>query len=108
MKKQIEASPRAYGKMIGPDGEFSYEGLGTEKPVYWDGEVDKRSAQQEGTNSMGEAERKGIAVQRDVQGLETADKEGVLPTIDDLEQEPPLTREQYVSHRPGEELLTLG
>ena len=97
VKKAIETSPKAYSKMIDAEGSFTYQGLGKEKPIIWDGEVDKKSALQEGSNSMGEAERKGLAVKYDVSGVETADKEGVLPTIDDLEQEPPLTREQYVS-----------
>lgn len=97
VKKQIEASPAAYGKLIGPDGTFSYEGLGHEKAVPWDGEVDKRTAQQEGTNSEQEASKKGAVVQKDLQDVEIADKEGILPSIDDLEIEPPLTREQYAA-----------
>ncbi len=108
VKKQIEASPKAYGRLIGPDGSFSYEGLGHAKPLSWDGEVDKSSAQQEGTNSLGEAESKATTVQKDILEVDTADKEGVLPTIDDLELEPPLTREQYVSQPPSMWSLTSG
>lgn len=94
VKKQIEASPRAYDKLIKEDGSFSYEALGVEKPVPWDGDVTKQSAISEGVNTMSEAERKATAVKADEDALAIAEKEGVLPTPDDLEREPALTSEQ--------------
>ena len=104
VKKQIEASPAAYGKLIRPDGSFRYEGLGEEKPIPWDGDVTRKDSIQEGTNSLKEAERKARAAKEDVKEQERVDNEGELPTIDDLEIEPPLNREQYVLHQ----LLTPG
>lgn len=103
VKKQIEASPAAYGKLINDDGSFSYEGVGTEKAIPWDGEVSKQSARSEGSNTMSDAERKAKGVKADAEALVLEETEGVLPTPDDLEREPALTSEQYVRLKFAEE-----
>jgi ETC complex I subunit conserved region len=106
VKKQIEVSPAAYGKLIGPDGSFSYEALGEEKPIPWDGEVTKKDARQEGTNNMSEAERKITAAKIEKDKHDRAAREGELPTVDDLEVEPPLNAEQLVARGCFRMLLT--
>ena len=96
VKKQIEASPAAYGKMVGADGSFTYEGSGLAKTIPWDGEVKRRDARQEGVNDMKAADKKAEAVQKEFDEQDRVDQHGELPSIDDLEQEPPLSRDQYV------------
>ena len=54
----------------------------------------RKDSNQEGTNSLKEAEKKALAAKKDLEERERVDKEGELPTIDDLEIEPPLNREQ--------------
>lgn len=96
VKKQIEASPAAYGKYLGDNGVFMYAAAGEVKAIPWDGEVNKKSARTEGSNTYTDAESKTKEVEKEAQAIEQADKEGTLPTVDDLEPEPPLTRDQYV------------
>jgi NADH dehydrogenase (ubiquinone) 1 alpha subcomplex subunit 5 len=94
VKKQIEARPDAYGKLTGADGSFSYEALGEAKPIPWDGEITKKDAQAEGVNTLKDVEKKLAAAQADADVLTRAATDGELPTVDDLETEPPLTAEQ--------------
>ena len=79
-----------------PDGSFSYEAIAETVLEPWDGTVTKKSARQEGTNTLNDAGSKAKDIQVEDEETVKADKEGELPTVDDLEVEPALTREQYV------------
>jgi len=60
----------------------------------WDGMITRDDKIQEGTNSPAEAERKASYIAAEVQTVDREAAEGKLPTVEDLEVEPPLTREQ--------------
>ncbi|KIX02437.1 uncharacterized protein Z518_08378 [Rhinocladiella mackenziei CBS 650.93] len=93
--KQIEANPSAYSKLLNEDGSLSSEKLHVEPVETWDGVVGRQDVKTEGgLNSMEEAERKAAAVNEEVKKMDQEDKEGKLPTVDDLEVEPPLTKAQ--------------
>lgn len=96
VRKQIEASPAAYSKFMNEDGSLGSEKLWVEEIDNWDGKVTRRDAHPEGANTLAQAEKKAAAVSAELQAMEKEDKEGVLPTVEDLEVEPPLTRDQYV------------
>ena len=98
VKKQIDASPAAYGKLKGSDGSFSYAALAENRPIPWDGGVNRQNAQSEGVNNLSAAEKKVAAAQKEIDAQDRAVKEGELPTVDDLETEPPLTAEQYATN----------
>lgn len=96
VQKQIDASPAAYSKYKGSDGSFSYSAIAESQPIPWDGVVTKKSAQNTSSTGLADAEAKSKAAQAEIDVIEKEKKEGVLPTVDDLEAEPPLTAEQYV------------
>jgi len=94
VRKQIEASPKAYSQFLNPDGS-----LASEKPYFeqidnWDGQISKADAHYEGTNDLARADHKTKAVEKEIQAKNVEAKEGQLPTVEDLEVEPPLNREQ--------------
>ena len=60
----------------------------------WDGEYKRGQANQEGTNTSAEAEAKGRKVAEEVEMVDKAAVEGVIPNEDDLEVEPPLDADQ--------------
>ena len=62
----------------------------------WDGMITRNDGIQEGTNSSAEAERKARYINAEAQTVDREAVEGKLPTVEELEVEPPLTREQYV------------
>jgi NADH dehydrogenase (ubiquinone) 1 alpha subcomplex subunit 5 len=95
VQKQIDASPAAYGKFKGSDGSFSYSALAEEMPIPWDGLVSKKTAQNTTSVGLADAEAKVKSAKAEVDVIERENREGVLPTVDDLEAEPPLTAEQY-------------
>jgi NADH dehydrogenase (ubiquinone) 1 alpha subcomplex subunit 5 len=94
VKKQIEAAPEAYKSMKNPDGSLSHMKVYTEKSISWDGEWKRGQAIQEGTNTAAEAEAKGKKVAEEVERVDKAATEGVVPNEDDLEVEPPLNADQ--------------
>ena len=96
VRKQIEASPTAYSKLLNEDGSLGSSKLYVEPVDNWDGVVTRKDARQEGTNTMSEAERKGKLVAAEVTHVDQEDRDGRTPTVEDLEAEPPLTRDQYV------------
>jgi NADH dehydrogenase (ubiquinone) 1 alpha subcomplex subunit 5 len=97
VQKQIAASPKAYAHLLNEDGSLASAKPGKEDIEVWDGRITKADAHYEGTNSPAQAEYKLKAVAEEIRQKELEDKEGVLPTVDDLEVEPALTREQYVA-----------
>ena len=96
VRKQIEASPKAYSHMISEGGTLAAEVPYVESVENWDGKITKFEAQHEGTNSKTLAEEKAKAVDEEIKAIDVQIKEGILPTVDDLEVEPPLSRDQYV------------
>ncbi len=83
--------------MKAADGTFSYEALSSAPALEpWDGTVTRKSANQEGTNSKAQAESKGASAVEETKHVEKEIKDGYVPTIDDLELEPPLSAEQSV------------
>ena len=96
VRKQIEASPAAYNKLLNEDGSLGSAKLYVEPVDNWDGVVTRKHARQEGTNNMAEAEKKAALVAAEVRWVDQEDRDGRTPTVEDLEVEPPLTKEQYV------------
>ena len=92
--KQIEARPEAYGKLKNDDGTYSAEWVSLQKAVSWDGEVSRKSAYNNVSTGLADAEAKAKAIQAEFEREDKIELEGVLPTVDDLEAEPPLTAEQ--------------
>ena len=80
--------------MKNADGSFSHMKLYQEKSEVWDGEFKRGQANQEGTNTPSEAEAKGKKVAEEVERVDKAAAEGIIPNEDDLEVEPPLDAEQ--------------
>ena len=91
VRKQIEASPDAYKGMIGPDGSFKSEKIPKETLASWNGEYVRGMGLPEGSQTAEEANAKGKKVQEEVEEREKAE----LPTVEDLEPEPPLDAQQY-------------
>lgn len=98
VRKQIEANPAAYGNLLNADGSLGSEKAHVTSVDNWDGLITRQDALQEGTNSLAEAERKAKSVIAEAQVVDKEAAEGKLPTVEDLEVEPPLTTEQYVTH----------
>jgi hypothetical protein len=91
---------------LNDDGSLASEKLHYEQIDNWDGVVTRQDAHQEGSNNMGQAERKAASVQAEVETVDREAAEGALPSVEDLEVEPPLTREQYVYGQSAMPLLT--
>lgn len=101
VRKQIEANPAAYAKFIDGEGNLGSEELQVEQLEPWDGTVTRHDAFSEGTNTQAEAEAKAKAVDEELKEARKVAKEGRVPTVEELEVEPQLTRVQYViSHHP--------
>ncbi|KAL6244300.1 hypothetical protein RBB50_008542 [Rhinocladiella similis] len=94
VRKQIEANPAAYGNLLNADGSLGSEKAHVTSVDNWDGLITRQDALQEGTNSLAEAERKAKSVIAEAQVVDKEAAEGKLPTVEDLEVEPPLTTEQ--------------
>ncbi|OQV10991.1 ETC complex I subunit conserved domain-containing protein [Cladophialophora immunda] len=87
-------SSSTFSKFLNEDGSFGSEKLHVEPVDNWDGKITRRDAKYEGPNTMAQAETKARAVSDEVREKDLEDKEGIPPTVEDLEVEPPLTREQ--------------
>jgi len=90
VQKQIEANPDAYKHMKRPDGAYAHGIIPEERSDVWDGVVSRKSALDTGNFTEEAALDRGRRVQEEV---ETAEKPE-LPTVDDLETEPPLDAAQ--------------
>ncbi|RMD42891.1 hypothetical protein DV735_g2243, partial [Chaetothyriales sp. CBS 134920] len=97
VQKQIDAHPEAYGKLKTADGSLSYSALIVTRPEPWDGKVTRKDAFTEGSNTEATAEKKVELYKEELAGVAKVAKEGEIPTVDDLEKEPPLTAEQISS-----------
>jgi len=94
VRKQIQANPKAYSALMNEDGSLGSAKQHVESVDNWDGKITRAAAQHEGTNNQALAEAKLRAIQDDFRQAELEEKEGYQPTVDDLEVEPPLTRDQ--------------
>lgn len=94
VQKQIEASPGAYSKYRASDGSFQYAALAESRAIPWDGTVSKKTAYNTTSTGLADAEQKAKAAQAESALIEKAQKEGELPSVDDLEPEPPLNADQ--------------
>ncbi len=83
-----------------PDGSFSYSSMAEHRPIPWGGDVTRKDAQSEGVSDLKVSEQKAAAAESEFAKVERVKKEGELPTLDDLETEPPLTAEQYGASYP--------
>jgi hypothetical protein len=97
VRKQIDANPGAYNKLLNEDGSLGSEKLHIGQVDIWDGLNTKKDANPEGSNTFGDAEKKARRVIDEMQRVDKEAAEGTPPTVADLEVEPPLTREQYVA-----------
>ena len=91
IQSQISADPEAYKGMKQPDGTYAHGRIPEERSEVWDGVVTRNSALDTGNFTEQAASERGRKIQDEV---ETAEKPE-LPTIDDLEIEPPLDAAQY-------------
>ena len=96
VQKQIQASPAAYGKYQASDGSFQYAALAESRQIPWDGLVSRKTAYSTTSTGLADAEEKSKQAQAEAAVIQKAEREGELPTIDDLEPEPPLSAEQWV------------
>lgn len=96
VQKAIQANPNAYKQLQNPDGTLAHEELYKTENEVWDGMIKRGQQQVEGSNKKREVEAKGRAIEQEVATVDKAEKEGVLPTVADLEVEPPLDSDQYV------------
>lgn len=96
VQKQIQANTAAYAKLQNPDGTLAHEELYSEPIEVWDGKFKRGQQRQEGSNTQTEVEAKGRAIQQEIEEVDRAAEEGELPSVSDLEIEPPLNSEQYV------------
>jgi NADH dehydrogenase (ubiquinone) 1 alpha subcomplex subunit 5 len=97
VRKQIDASPDAYKKYINADGSLASAQVSVDVIDNWDGKITKDDARPEGTNDLAQAETKKKAVMKETAEKDHEAEHGVLPSVNDLEVEPPLTREQCVT-----------
>ncbi|KIW20274.1 hypothetical protein PV08_00849 [Exophiala spinifera] len=94
VRKQIAANPAAYAKFLNSDGSLGSEKAHVTAVDNWDGVITRQDALPEGPSTPAEAEKKARYVNAEVQTVDKEAAEGKLPTVEDLEVEPPLTREQ--------------
>ncbi|KIW66882.1 hypothetical protein PV04_06172 [Phialophora macrospora] len=94
VRKQIEANPKAYSQLLKEDGSLASEKPHVVQIDNWNGQISRADAHPEGTNNMSQAERKARAVEEELRVKNLEEKEGELPTVEDLDVEPPLTKEQ--------------
>jgi hypothetical protein len=93
VQKQISANPEAYKSMERPDGTYAHGRIPEERSDVWDGIVNRSSALDTGNFTEQAASDRGRMIQEEVEIAEKPE----LPTVDDLETEPPLDAAQYAS-----------
>jgi hypothetical protein len=91
VQNQISANPEAYKDMKRPDGSYAHGRIPEESNDVWDGVVSRRSALDTGVFTEKAVLDRGRAIQAEVENVEGPE----LPTVDDLETEPPLDAAQY-------------
>jgi len=90
VQKQIDANPEAYGSLKQPDGSFASEKLYEEKSASWDGEYTRASALPTGDYTEKAVNARAKLAQQEIEKQEKPQ----LPTVEDLEPEPPLDATQ--------------
>ena len=96
-RKHIEANPAAYNRLLNEDGSLGSEKAHVDRVDIWDGVVTRGDALAEGPNSPAQAEAKAAILAADVQKVDKAAEHGEVATVEDIEVEPPLTKDQYVA-----------
>jgi hypothetical protein len=96
VRKHIEANPVGYNKLLNEDGSLGSEKAHVEHVEVWDGVVTRQDALAEGPNSPAQAAKKSAILAAEVQKVDREAEVGAVATVEDLEVEPPLTKEQYV------------
>lgn len=94
VQEQISANPDAYKGMKRPDGSYGYGRVPEETSDVWDGVVNRSSALDTGNFTKQAVSDRGRRIEEEVEIAEKPE----LPTVDDLEPEPPLDAAQYVHH----------
>lgn len=97
VQKQIAANPEAYKDMKRPDGTYAHGRIPVESNDVWDGVVTRQSALDTGVFTESAALDRGRVIQEEVDIVERPE----LPTVDDLETEPPLDAAQYAPIIPS-------
>lgn len=92
VQKQISANPEAYNSMKRPDGTYAHGRIPEERSDIWDGVVTRSSALDTGNFTEQAVLDRSRRVQEEVEIVEKPE----VPTVDDLEPEPPLNAAQYV------------
>ena len=90
VQKQISANPEAYKGMKRSDGSFAHGVILEERSDVWDGLVNRNSAHAAGDYTQETVDKRGAQIQKEVEVEDAPD----LPTVDDLEPEPPLDSQQ--------------
>ena len=93
VQKTISSDP-AYERYRKSDGTFMDERNFAPVRPTWDGKYRHKDAKNQLNNSQSEAEQKGAEVRADIEKVDKAAEEGNVPTVSDLEIEPPLTVDQ--------------
>lgn len=96
VRKHIEANPAAYNKLMNEDGSLGSEKAHVDRVEVWDGVVTRQDALAEGPNTPAQAEKKAAFLAAETQKVDKEADHGAVATVEDLEVEPPLTKEQYV------------
>ncbi|EXJ90283.1 hypothetical protein A1O1_03382 [Capronia coronata CBS 617.96] len=94
VRKQIDANPAAYSRLMHDDGTLTSEKAHIEPVDNWDGVITRADAFPEGSNNQIQAERKAAAIQKEAKVVDKEAEEGRAPEVEDLEVEPPLTKDQ--------------
>ncbi len=92
VQEQIAANPEAYKAMKRSDGSFAHGMTPEERSDVWNGEVSRGDAHPTGDYTPEAVNKRAMQIQKEVEKVEAPD----LPTVDDLEPEPPLDSQQYV------------
>jgi NADH dehydrogenase (ubiquinone) 1 alpha subcomplex subunit 5 len=91
---QVGKSPEAFDKYRRKDGSFSAEEVSQKRSDTWDGVAKAPNSVIAG--GMAEAERRAGEIYKEVEAVEKERSRGSeLPTVSDLEAEPPLSSAQY-------------
>ncbi|KAK5035582.1 hypothetical protein LTR13_005711 [Exophiala sideris] len=93
-RKHIEANPAAYNKLLNEDGSLGSEKAHVDRVDIWDGVVTRQDALAEGPNTPTQAEKKAAVLAAEVQKVDKAAEHGEVATVEDIEVEPPLTKDQ--------------
>ena len=91
VRKQLSANPEAYQDMKRSDGTYAHGRIPEEISDVWDGVVNRNSALDTGNFTEQAASERARKIEEEIEISEKPE----LPTVDDLEAEPPLDAAQY-------------